>query len=151
MLVGFSQTSYTISEGDCFVTLDIGLSGLAAVPLMFNLSTISDVAMAGQDFVHESMTPLTINPGTVLSQATIQLINDNEIEMAVKSFIVMLEPSSEGVPHNVVTTNNRTMIYIQDDDNAPIRESNKKTTNYICLYACYANLVLVAFHSLYST
>ena len=122
MLVGFDRTSYTVSERDCFITLDITLSRLAAVLLTFNLSTTGDAAIAGQDFVRVSMTPLTINPGTLSSQATIQLIDDNEVEMATESFTVLLEPSSEGVSRNIVTTNSRTTIYIEDDDNAP-RES----------------------------
>lgn len=114
--IGFGRTSYTVSEGDCFITVDVRLNGLAAIPLTINLSTTSDVAIAGQDFVRVSMTPLTINPGTVLSQANIQLIDDHEVEMAVESFMVMLEPRSEGVLRNIVATNNRTTVYIQDDD-----------------------------------
>ena len=116
--VGFNQTGYTASEENCFIAVNISLNGSAALPLTFNLTTTSGLAMAGQDFVRVSRTPVTINPGTRSSQASIMLINDNEVEMTVESFAVTLEANSGSVPQGVRMTNNLSTIYIQDDDSA---------------------------------
>ena len=64
---------------DCFVAVSIKLIGLADIPLTFNLTTTSGIAVAGQDFIRVSEIPFTINPGTMSSEVNIQLVNANYI------------------------------------------------------------------------
>lgn len=108
---------------DCFVAVDIQVNGISDVPFIVNLTTISSArAVAGQDFVHVSKMPLTIGPRISPSQVNIQLVND-EAEMDVESFTVLLEPNGDGVSQRITVVENTTTIFIQDDDRVPTTES----------------------------
>ena len=120
MSVQFASLNYTAFETDCLVTVEIRLNSSAEIPLTFDLTTSSDIAVAGQDFVHVSKMPLTVNPGSTASEASIQILNDNEVEKEVESFTVQLEQSG-GVARGdrVSIAENMTTVYIQDDDISP--------------------------------
>lgn len=115
--VGFGSPTYNASETDCFTSVSIRvLNGSADIPLNFNLTTTSGIAAQdGQDFVSVFRMPITINPGRAAAEANIQLLDDNLVEKAPESFMVLLEPG-EGLPQGVSIDNNTTNIYIEDDD-----------------------------------
>ena len=98
---------------DCFVAVSIKLIGLADIPLTFNLTTTSGIAVAGQDFIRVSEIPFTINPGTMSSEVNIQLVNANYTD--AESFAILLKPG-EGLPHRVNLDSNTTTIYIKGND-----------------------------------
>ena len=114
--VGYGLPAYTASEMDCFISVNIRLlSGSADVPLNFYLTTTSGKALAGQDFVSVSRMSVTLDPGSAVSEANVQLLDDNVVEKDPESFTLLLEPG-EDLPQGVTINNNTTTISIEDDD-----------------------------------
>ena len=99
---------------DCLIAVNVRLTGLTDIPLNFNLTTTSGIALAGQDFVHVSRLPVTIYPGTATSEVNIPLLNDNCLEKDTKDFTVLLEPG-EDLPPRVDIDSNTTIVFIEDD------------------------------------
>ena len=129
MSIGFVAPGYSVSEMDCFVALNIRLTGSSDIPLNLSLTAASDIALAGQDFVRVSRMPVTIYPGTSLSKVNIQLLNDDFVEKDPESFTVLLEPG-EGLPTGVNIDSNATVIYIEDDDVAFTTQGQANNTRH---------------------
>ena len=105
-----ASSEVTVGEGQGSITIEVQRVGGSSGPASVDFLTISDSAVAGQDFI-EAVGRLTFEDGETSKSVRIDLINDSETESLEQFEFRIQNPSNAGLQPT-----QSTRINIADDD-----------------------------------
>lgn len=109
--VNFQSDKFYVSEGDEFGSLTVVLEATSAVTVTVQYTTTAQTAIPGDDYV-TSQGEIKFAPGETSATINIPLIDNDQIQVLERTFLVTLADPIEGILGSIYET----IVYIMDDE-----------------------------------
>jgi hypothetical protein len=109
--VNFQSDKFYVSEGDGFGSLTVVLEATSAVTVTVQYTTTAQTAVPGEDYV-TSQGEIKFAPGETSATINIPLIDNDQIQVLDRTFLVTLSDPIDGILGSIYET----IVYIMDDE-----------------------------------